>query len=243
MIVAPDKRVVPVAAIAGFRTGVDYATANPGGPAGSATMSFFFIGTFKRLPANGTKFVFLRTVAPGSTGWYIFLANQTLSAVACNSTPAAVQSPGYAITAADIGRQMIVIARYLNGTIQLWVDGVSIGTTTLGTGYTSAAAATRIGSRADGFPETTLVMSECGVLDNYDIAATVVARTAQWQEDLQHGRYLTWPRAMTADDWYWSARDAVTGIGGKVSWLDRGPNATSMARTGVPQAAQIAPRF
>jgi hypothetical protein len=92
------------------------------------------------------------------------------------------------------------------------------------------------------------------MLDTYDVVASYntsfgvggAGLTAQWQEDLQQGRYLTcpvnggvWP--VTSE--YWSARDAVAGGGGKATWVDRSANAFVASRTGALQACSVVPRF
>lgn len=242
MLLSHDRRVVPVPALAGFRGTGSYATANPGGPAGSALMTFFAVFMAQRLPGTATTFenIFGRNNA-GPAGWGIYFSTTNLLRFsAANATPAAVNVN----TSVVLQTPMVAIARYTNGTLDAWVNGVLVGTTTLGAGYTAHANATFIGNFQGGVdPARNCTIAECGMLNGFDIAATVATTTAQWQEDLQQGRDLTWPQTPDAqNDWYWSARDAVLGRDARATWTDRIQGAI-MTRTGAPQGGQIMPRF
>lgn len=240
MIVPADKRVVPRAAMGGFRTGNEYQTASPGGPAGSSLMTWFVSFAVQRTPS--TQILFARSSAL-TTGWFAYLSGTTIRFGVANSTPATVEAGTFSV-AGMIGQLITAIGTYNNGVMSVWVDGVAAGTTTLGAGYTSQAVATAIGVRSAGaLPAVDSLICDCGMLDNFNAGATFAAIDAQWKEDQQQGRYLTWPRTGASNsDWYWSARDAIAGPNGKASWVDRF-SAVTASRTGVPQAAQVMPRF
>jgi hypothetical protein len=255
MLIPYDKRVAPISAINPSANN-NYATANPGGPAGSSLMTFFAVITMKRTITAGADVIFQRRV--GAAGWMIYMNNSNqLFFYAANATPAFVATPAAIV---PNGIPLILIGRYNGvpnpGNIEGWINGVSTGITTLGTGYTVAVSNTCIGCNSSSAAEAAndQLIHEVGMLDTYDAQASyntafgtgVAGLTAQWQEDLQQGRYLTDP---TGSNWgantaYWSARDALLGVGApKLAWLDRSTNLYSMARTGAPQPAQAMARF
>lgn len=245
MIVAASKRVAARAGVLGFRTGSYYATANPGGPAGSSLMTFFMVLQPTKQTLSLINYSFSRHNG-GPGGWAMYVYNGAIEGFAYNTTPAAVSS---GLVALPRDRPTIFIVRYDGtgasggaGVIQAWANGVAtIPVISVTGGYLGVATATFAGARSDAsFPARDVGILEVGMLDGYDIAGSIAAVNAQWTEDLQQGRYLTWPRAMTASDWYWSARDAASGVGGtKATWVDRGPNAVVMTRTGSPQSGSV----
>lgn len=249
MLLPANKRVSENAAIISLRNGVftGYLSASPGGPAGSATMTFGCVFMWKaNSPVTGTGYLFSRSNG-AVTGWGVRVVNQTgaITSFVGNSGAATVVAPSATLIS---GQPVIYIARYLNGALRAWVNGLDLGTTTLGTGITTDAVATNIGMLDTGgggvqFNTNCCRISECFMLDGFDIATTVATVYAQWAEDLQQGRYLTWPRAMTASDWYWSARDAIAGPSTKPTWTDRGGNAVALTKTGSPQACSISTRY
>ena len=241
MIVTPDKRIVPVPAMNAFRTGNEYQTAVPGGPAGSSLMTFFCVFT-PRKPVS-TQILFCRSSAL-TLGWFVYISGTTLRFGATNSTPAALEAGTFAIDASMVDRPIIGMGTYNNGTMTVWVNGVAAGSATLGVGYTPNAVATAIGVRSAGaLPAIDCKIAECGMLDGFDAGATFATINSQWMEDLQQGRYLTWPRAAVVNsDWYWSARDAIAGLSGTLTWTDR--FSASVANSiGLPQSSQMLARF
>lgn len=244
MIIAADKRVRSRMGVGGFRATNYYTTANPGGPAGSSLMTFFAVFQCSSNALAAYEYIFTH-YNTSVAGWAIGrnITTGTLYGFAVNSTPALVVTP-YATP--PLNTPLVYIVTYNSGTIAAWLNGVSLGSTVLGAGYTSVVTATSIGHEATTptYPAKTTRVLEAGMLDGVDLTASVPALSAQWQEDLQQGRYLTWPRTMTASDWYWSATDIV-GAGGTCgpTWTDRGPNAVPMTRTGAPQSAVVIPRF
>ena len=242
------NRVSEIAGVTGFGKGANFKTASPGGPAGSSLMTFFCVATLLRASA-GTDYLFQRFMVGGAAdGWGILYEGNTIRVFAANATPAEV-SASRAVSVSMHKTPLIIVARYNGvpnpGNIQGWVNGVSTGVTPLGTGYSSAANFTAVG--IDGAQirfSPNIIIHEAGMLDGYDCAATIATLNAQWTEDLQQGRPLTWPRAAVAgSDWYWSARDAALGLGGCVpTWTDR-YSGVAMTRTGTPQSASVPGRL
>lgn len=247
MILTPDKRIVPRAALSGFKdSNKFYRTASPGGPQGSALMSFFCVLRMKRFPlvAAGTQYLF-GTTTFGSSGWGIVWETTQFGMGAGNATPALIRT-NYVPTIADIGKPLILMCAWNSGTASGWVNGVATTPVVTGTGFTSAAQATCVGINPLTVQSPVdFEIMECGHLDNYDFGANSPTTVIypQFAEDLQQGRYLTLPRAMTANDHYWSARDAVLGPMTRATWTDRGPNAVVMNRTGAPQSGAVPTRF
>ena len=244
MILGANKRVAEVAGVS-CRDSVNvsgFIGASPSGPAGSATMTFACLLTYVRTGAAASNYPFSR--ADGATGWYIRVVGSTgvINAGVYNSTPTNLETPNFTLT---LGLPTLFIVRYTAGTLQAWANGVSVGVTgPTGAGFTSAATPTRIGTRGSQPTNCETVRPyECMMLDGYDAAATIATLNGQWCEDFQQGRYATWPRTMTVNDWYWSSRDAVAGSSTKATWIDRGTNAVSLAKTGAPQACSMIPRF
>lgn len=244
LVLPPNKRVVPVASTI-VRANGAFTTANPGGPAGTSLMTFFCIFRQRRL--TSTNEVLFGRFDAGNAGWAIWVSAGNLSASVANSTPALVTTPATSMsTTVLVGVPVIYIARYSNGTNQAWLNGTSVGTTTLGTGYTAFSGPTTIGSRptAANYPAQSFEIMECGMLDAFDISGTVSTVNSQWQEDLQQGRPLTWPRSAAANsDWYWSMRDAVIGIGTRSTFNDRYTSVAMTRNAGMPEAAQSMPKF
>ncbi len=261
MIVGANRRVCEVAGIfcRSGPTQSGYKTAAPGGPAGSSLMTFAAVVEVVGLASNvESNYVFNRD-AGGSPGWGISIAQTTGIAAfyAGNSTPATVAITTPALPTKQI---VILIARYNGvpnpGNIQGSYNGVTVGPTSLGTGFSAAAVATMIGTRTTAVTHNCdyVRVYECVHLDAYDVVATYntsygtgfAGLYAKWAEDLQGGRYLSPPHASglwTANDHYWSARDVVQGSGTKTTWTDRGPNAVAMTKAGVPQSCSMTPRF
>lgn len=254
MIIPYDKRVSPIPAVTGFKLTTDYyRTATPDGLPGSSLMTFFAVATYKRY-FNFTDCLFSR--GDGSLGFYIQSTGNGLRILVANGAGVTVISNDFVISGM-VNIPLVIIARYSNGTIQFWVNGVSVAAITTGVGYTPAVAATNIGGYAVGLQAATdWIVHEAGVLDTYDVVASyntafgtsAPGLTAQWQEDLQQGRYLTCPNnggVWGATSEYWSARDALLGGTGvtRATWLDRSTNAFSMSRFGTIQPAQSMARF
>jgi len=241
IIVPSGKRVVPRVAING-RSNNNYRTANPGGAAGSSTMSFYAVCEILRDPGSTLEYIFARNTGVNS-GWRIYLQNSLIVADVANSTPALVTA---SISNANFIRvPLIILVTYVNGVITMWINGIQQSTATLGAGFTSVSNATSIGCRSDGGsnnPLTDAYVAEVGMFQGTDLTATALAQSQTWMEDLQQGRYLTAPSAVVNSDFMWSARDAIAGNYGKVSFVDRISSST-MTRTNLPQAAQIMPRF
>lgn len=235
-----------MAGVNGFLPANHFATANPGGPAGSSVMTFFCVITCLKNEVVGYQVPFNRYIGTAA-GWSVWRQTSTgvIYASVVNSTPDYVITPLGAPP--TLHTPLLFIVTYNNGRIEGWINGVSTGATTLGTGYTAAAGPTVIGTSGTGgraYPCRYTTIHEAGMLDGVDLSASIAAVNAQWTEDLQQGRYLTWPRAAVANsDWYWSARDAVLGVGGCApTWTDR-YSASVMTRTGAPQSASVPGRF
>ncbi len=240
MPIPADKRVAQRIGMNAMRGSNCYIGASPSGPQGSATMMFGVVFTPKRSSVTLANYLFNCRTGGGNTGWMILYSSTGIQAVVANAVPNAFVSGPQVLLPS--GLPAIVIAQYLGstGTISFWVNGVASVPVSSGTGYQPPVGApTCIGSRtsAGTNPCPDVIIHECFHLNAYDVTATVAALTLQWQINLQGGQYLDWPRAMTADDHYWSARDAQAGLHGAATWVDRGPNAVSLPRTGAPQMA------
>lgn len=254
----PNLRVCLVPAVNAFRDlpSSYYGTAAFGGaasgPAGNATMTFFCL-YWPRDEGPTTRQLFGRGNFVNA-GWGILVNSAgNLSVLVYNSTPAAVQVTATGLAAVEGTRSpYLVIASYQDGVLTFWVNGTQIGTATLGTGFTSFAGPTMIGARSSGAIGTANkeMLSDSGMLYTFDPTTFVNAvygngiagLTAMWLDDLRNGRYLTWPRAAVLNsDWYWAARDTVTGLSVSLSWMDR-HSATPMLRFGTPQGASFAAR-
>lgn len=227
MIIPSDKRIASRASVGGFRSGSYYAGANPSGPTGSNLMTFFCVFQPERLP-TGTQVLFGRSTL-AADGWLFWSSGTSLFTSVRNGVGAFVNNT---LVIAPPFVPTVLIARYNNGTLETWANALTSGASTSGTGYTSVATRTTIGVRDNLLQEAIdYTVFAAGMLDTFDVAATIATVNGQWQEDLQQGRYLTDPSAgaLGANLWYWDARNAGA------TWIDRGPNAVSLARTGAPQ--------
>lgn len=254
MLIPGNKRVSENAAIIcrGGPTQTGFKSASPGGPAGSSLMTFACVMTYRGPALPGNQYIFSRT-SGGLSGWMFFLTADTIVTICANSTPAFVQVTGPALV---LNQPTIVVARYNNGSLQVFSNGVSVGTATLGTGFTLSGVATMVGTllASSAYNANAVRVSECFMLDGYDVVASyntsygtgAAGLYAQWAEDLQQGRYLTCPRnagVLGASDWYWSARDVVSGPTTKTTWTDRGLNAVALTKSGSPQGCSVTTRF
>jgi hypothetical protein len=244
-VIIPGSKRVSMRAGVICRANSSYVSAGGAGPAGSSLMTFFTIVTLKRVQTTVGAFFFSRY---SGSGWLIYEPAAAIQFYATNSTPTDVVTPSFTITQSMVGIPLILLARYNGvpnpGNIEGWINGVSTGITTLGTGYTAppGAAPTAIGSNSTAGGNPFFYTHACGMLNTYDVAASYntafgtggAGLTAQWMEDLQQGRYLTDPTggALGANLWYWDAKDAVVGAATK-TWIDRGPNAVSIPRAGT----------
>lgn len=252
MITPDDERVVPMAALNLGPTGNSgraYVGATPSGPPGSATFTMFCIMNVVRQisVAGDIQQIFSKNVFSGAGGgWLNYYQNGSIVSIVTNSTPAGVIVSANLVTLGLIGQPLIYVASYVNGTLTAWINGSQTGTMTLGAGYTGNAIATGIGCRPSAPATNNLLdidVAHCGFLNGYDAAATVAAFTAQWQEDLQQGRDLTWPRAAVANsDWLWDPRDVCAGPATRATWTDR-YSGVVLNKNADPQSSQMMPRF
>lgn len=252
-----NNRVCLVPALDGFRATPHsyYGTAAvggaAGGPAGSASMTFFcIVYPYKTLDSTFRMF-FSRSNATNA-GWSLATTGGNIQAFVYNSTPAILQATSTGGWFEGEKVPYLFLASYQNGTLTFWANGLLRATTVLGAGFTAYAGPTTLGARSSTTGSNALgeMLSDCGFLDTYDPTTFVSALygngvaglSAMWLADLREGRYLTWPRAGVANqDWYWAARDVVTGTSAKFSWVDRF-TAQAMTRFNFPQGASFPAR-
>lgn len=246
LILPANKRVVPAAAVDGLlnSTSPIYQTANPGGPAGSALMTFFCVFVLKRSPTTSVQMLFNRT-SYGVTGWVMVIDSGNLKMGAGNNAGGIALTSTAISTTEFFGRPLIAICTFNSGTSSGWINGVAVTPVTLGTGYTAFSGRTAILNQGNSAVQhgSDVSVIAAGMLDAYDATGTFSTVNAQWEEDLQQGRYLTWPRTAVANsDWYWDARDVARPNVCGPTWTDR-ISSVAMTRTGSIQPAQAMPRF
>ncbi len=250
------NRVSQLAGIGAFRgAGTNqYAPAAASGvPGGQATMTIFTVFVIQKFVPS-INYMFTCVNAANTAGWahYINGSAFTIRCTVANGAAASVDSLVRTCTAADLGTPLILITTLVGGNL---ISSVSSSTqSTAVVGYTPAAAGdrVRIGAYATTAPAAGILIAECGIMHGYDATAFASATfgagqagiQAMWKQDLEQGRYPTWPRvAASGSDWYWSGRDASLGVGGTApNWPDRYTGLVCV-RTGSPQSFSVPARF
>lgn len=253
MIIPGDKRVAQRAAVSGLTTSRYYGAV--GGPVGAATMVWGVVFTMLR-PGNANLWSGTN-LSSGVGGWVAYLSGSALGVAAVSGAGVVTTHqafPGVFDKDVNFNRPFVLVGSLAGGFISSSLSGGSTpATPTAMAGYTTKPVGqkTTIGtddSLTNGGTGHTCMVHDTFMLEGYDGTAFASATygnglagiNAMWQEDLQQGRYLTWPRAMTTADWYFSARDVVLGGGAlKSTWTDRGPNALVLSRTGAPQGSSM----
>jgi hypothetical protein len=253
MLLGTNKRVCSVADVRDFvgsaRMGVT------GGPQGAATMLWGCVFQLRWNTGGAVNGLFSGTNI--STGVGGFLCDITATGVnvrAVSGGGALTTRQVAIVSAADDMRTFILLGSLAGGNLIGCLNTTQSATTAM-VGYTVKPAGQRVcvgNEDSTTSPCTIARVGEAFMLQGYDgtgFTSSVFGNglagiASMWMEDLQQGRYLTWPRTAVANsDWNWSARDIVAANGSiNPSWTDR-YSGTILTRTGTLAAGSFPARF